>query len=173
MDQSGLWSRANHLRGGRDGDGIALVGEDAGRPIRWRFVDIRPAGFTWQGARQSDDGREWTLQAEFQLTRIVAASSSDVVRSQSSVSSTSVTEAQTLKEPSMATAPALNGMIIGQAETATLGPGEGDASARDRHADLSDAARCASPRPDLHARAYIRARVPQRRRHAAVGVESD
>lgn len=61
----------NHLRGGRDGDGITLVGEDAGRPIRWRFVDIRSAGFTWQGDRQSDDGREWTLQAEFQLTRIV------------------------------------------------------------------------------------------------------
>jgi uncharacterized protein len=61
----------NHLRGGCDGDGITLVGEDGGRPIRWRFVDIRPNAFTWQGHRQTDDGREWTLQAEFQLTRIV------------------------------------------------------------------------------------------------------
>lgn len=60
----------NRLRGGRQGDGIVLFGEDAGARIRWRFIDIRPDAFTWQGHRLSDDGREWTLGAEFQLTRI-------------------------------------------------------------------------------------------------------
>jgi hypothetical protein len=59
------------LRGGRDGDGITLLGEDGGRPIRWRFVNVRRNAFTWQGHRLSDDGHEWRLQAEFQLTRIV------------------------------------------------------------------------------------------------------
>lgn len=60
----------NHLRGGRDGDGITLEGQDNGRPIRWVFVDIQAGAFTWQGYRLDADGR-WTLHAEFQLARIV------------------------------------------------------------------------------------------------------
>jgi hypothetical protein len=43
----------NHLRGGRDSDGITLFGEDSGRPIRWRFVEIRPNAFTWQGTAKT------------------------------------------------------------------------------------------------------------------------
>jgi hypothetical protein len=46
------------------------LGDEGGRAIRWRFVNIRPDAFTWQGHRLSDDGHEWRLRAEFQLTRI-------------------------------------------------------------------------------------------------------
>jgi hypothetical protein len=61
----------NHLRGGRDSDGITLVGEDEGMPIRWRFINIRDDAFVWQGYRLSDDRLEWKLQAEFRLHRIL------------------------------------------------------------------------------------------------------
>jgi hypothetical protein len=64
MDQSQTGANS------RDGDRISLFGEDAGKRIRWQFVDIRPTTFAWQGYSQEDDGA-WRLAAEFQLTRMV------------------------------------------------------------------------------------------------------
>jgi hypothetical protein len=61
----------NHLRGGRDADGITLVGQDSGTPIRWQFTNIRPGAFTWRGYRWRDGEHDWRLEAEFELTRIV------------------------------------------------------------------------------------------------------
>lgn len=60
----------NRLAGRRDGDRIVLLGMDGDRVMRWRFVDIRPDAFTWQGHRLADDGERWILEAEFRLTRI-------------------------------------------------------------------------------------------------------
>ena len=59
----------NALAGKRDGDSIVLLGEDRGRPIRWRFDDIRPDSFTWRGEVQDGQGG-WRLDAEFRLRRI-------------------------------------------------------------------------------------------------------
>lgn len=60
----------NALAGNREGDSIVLLGEDRGRPIRWRFDDIRPDSFTWRGEVQDRQG-VWRLGAEFRLRRIV------------------------------------------------------------------------------------------------------
>jgi hypothetical protein len=60
----------NALSGGREGDSIVLRGEDQGRPIRWRFDDIRCDSFVWRGEAQSRKAG-WHLGAEFRLRRIV------------------------------------------------------------------------------------------------------
>jgi hypothetical protein len=49
-------------------DGIVLdgVGED-GRPLRWRFLGIRPDGFTWEGRIESAEG--WLLEQRMDAVR--------------------------------------------------------------------------------------------------------
>src|SRR5262249_40147155 len=51
-------------------------------------------------------------------------------------------------------------------------PRKGHASPPDRHADLFDATRRTSPRPDLHAGTRSRPHIQRGRHHADVGVES-
>jgi uncharacterized protein len=60
----------NALAGKREGGRITLLGEDQGRPFRWRFDDIRPDSFVWRGETQDQQGR-WRVGAEFRLRRIV------------------------------------------------------------------------------------------------------
>ena len=60
----------NTLAGKREGDRITLLGEEAGRPARWSFNDIRPDSFAWRGEAQDQQGM-WRLGAEFRLRRIV------------------------------------------------------------------------------------------------------
>ncbi|HLW48554.1 MAG TPA: hypothetical protein VKW09_12385 [bacterium] len=60
----------NALAGKREADSFILMGEDQGRPIRWRFDDIRPDSFVWRGEVQDSSGG-WQLGAEFRLRRIV------------------------------------------------------------------------------------------------------
>jgi hypothetical protein len=58
----------NQLAGRRSGDSILLEGRSGELPIRWRFVDIRPASFLWRGeAQREGEGR---LGSEFRLTRM-------------------------------------------------------------------------------------------------------
>jgi uncharacterized protein len=60
----------NTLGGKREGDHITLLGEELGRPIRWRFDNIRPDSFVWRGETQDQQG-EWRLGAEFRLRKLV------------------------------------------------------------------------------------------------------
>ena len=56
---------------GREIDGrIVLdgVNEDGSRR-RWSFNDLRETSFTWRGERSIDDGRSWTLLADYRMIR--------------------------------------------------------------------------------------------------------
>ncbi|WP_375756064.1 putative glycolipid-binding domain-containing protein [Corallococcus exercitus] len=59
----------NRLDGGREGDRLVLLGEHAGKPIRWSFSDIGPDRFTWRGEVQDSAG-QWSLQSRFDMRRI-------------------------------------------------------------------------------------------------------
>lgn len=62
---SGVCTR---LSGRREGDRIALVGEQDGVPVRWSFNEIRPDSFRWLGEAMTEPDR-WRVEAEFRLTR--------------------------------------------------------------------------------------------------------
>jgi hypothetical protein len=48
------------LRAIDEGDAISLEGQQAdGRPVRWRFGDITPTSFTWDGWCSNDGGETW------------------------------------------------------------------------------------------------------------------
>jgi hypothetical protein len=53
------------LIGRPDGGGILQEGSGTdGRPIRWRFTDISPESFRWQGLVSDDGGATWRLEQE-------------------------------------------------------------------------------------------------------------
>lgn len=56
----------NSLAAHREGDAIVQVGSDPdGTLRRWSFVDITADSFRWTGEESNDQGRTWTLSAEF------------------------------------------------------------------------------------------------------------
>jgi hypothetical protein len=71
-----LWSdplRQFHTRqiGRADGRDIVQIGKnDAGEAVRWRFTAITPDSFHWIGERSRDDGKSFTLQAEYFAGRV-------------------------------------------------------------------------------------------------------
>jgi hypothetical protein len=46
--------------------------DDAGRTIRWSFIDITSHSFHWLGERSADRGATWQLQADFHARRVTA-----------------------------------------------------------------------------------------------------
>lgn len=66
-----LWSdplRQRYRRqiGRADGKDIVQEGVDeAGAPVRWRFIQIQHDSFHWLGEVSPDGGTSWRLQAEF------------------------------------------------------------------------------------------------------------
>ena len=55
---------------GRPTDGDILLVSDEGDPqLRWRFTDIGPDSFTWQGEASHDGGRTWVLEEQMRATR--------------------------------------------------------------------------------------------------------
>lgn len=59
----------NFLAGQREGNRILLEGLDNGKPIRWKFEEIRRDSFVWRGESRGNNG-SWRLDAEFLLKRI-------------------------------------------------------------------------------------------------------
>jgi len=58
------------VRGGAEGDRIVLRGtDDEGSALRWSFVDIQPASFTWRGEKSRDGGKTWRLEEEHHMRR--------------------------------------------------------------------------------------------------------
>jgi hypothetical protein len=54
-------------------DGILQEGkDDAGLPVRWRFVEITDNSFKWLGERSPDGGRQWERQATFVARRVAS-----------------------------------------------------------------------------------------------------
>lgn len=52
--------------GRADGDDIVQIGKnDAGETLRWRFTEITADSFHWIGERSRDDGKSFSLQAEY------------------------------------------------------------------------------------------------------------
>jgi hypothetical protein len=55
------------------GGEIVLDSDEADPQLRWRFTDITPQSFVWQGEISRDDGETWTLDEEMRITRAGAA----------------------------------------------------------------------------------------------------
>jgi hypothetical protein len=56
----------NRLVGRRVGGQIVQAGsDDAGRLVRWVFVEIREDAFHWRGESSLDGGRSWHCETEF------------------------------------------------------------------------------------------------------------
>jgi len=51
-----------------DGD-ILLVSDEGDPQLRWRFTDIGPDSFTWQGEASHDGGRTWVFEEQMRATR--------------------------------------------------------------------------------------------------------
>jgi hypothetical protein len=51
-----------------DGD-ILLLSDEDDPQLRWRFTDIAPNSFVWQGEISHDRGATWTLDEEMRITR--------------------------------------------------------------------------------------------------------
>ena len=55
---------------GRAADGeIVLVSDEEDPHLRWRFVDVTPASFTWRSETSHDRGRTWRPDEEMRITR--------------------------------------------------------------------------------------------------------
>jgi len=55
---------------GRSADGdILLVSDEEDPQLRWRFTDIGPDSFTWQGRTSHDGGRTWVFEEQMRATR--------------------------------------------------------------------------------------------------------
>ena len=55
---------------GRPADGdILLVSNEEDPQLRWRFTDIGPDSFTWQGEASHDGGRTWVFEEQMRATR--------------------------------------------------------------------------------------------------------
>lgn len=49
---------------------LMLFGQFVGSwDLRWRFTDIGPDSFTWQGQASHDGGRTWVLEEQMRATR--------------------------------------------------------------------------------------------------------
>ncbi len=58
------------VSGGEVDGRIVLEGVNAdGSRRRWSFHDVRDDSFTWRGERSTDDGRSWTLLADYRMVR--------------------------------------------------------------------------------------------------------
>jgi hypothetical protein len=51
-----------------DGD-ILLLSDEENPKLRWRFTDIAPDSFTWQGEVSHDGGTTWVFEEEMRATR--------------------------------------------------------------------------------------------------------
>src|SRR5690242_467997 len=55
---------------GRPADGdILLVSDEEDPQLRWRFTDIGPDSFNWQGEASHDGGRTWGVEEQMRATR--------------------------------------------------------------------------------------------------------
>jgi hypothetical protein len=61
--------RVRRFTGRPDNGGILLVSDEEEPRLRWRFTDIAPGSFTWQGRASHDGGRTWVLEEQMRATR--------------------------------------------------------------------------------------------------------
>jgi hypothetical protein len=57
------------LVGRSQGEEIVQIGTRDGRPIRWRFFDLTPESFAWQGHILNFDGESWQLEVDIRFRR--------------------------------------------------------------------------------------------------------
>jgi hypothetical protein len=57
------------LVGRSQGDEIVQIGTRDGRPSRWRFFDVTPESFAWQGHILNFDGESWQLEVDIRFRR--------------------------------------------------------------------------------------------------------
>jgi hypothetical protein len=56
--------------GRKRGNDIVQVGTLNDATLRWTFTDIHPDSFRWIGERSADNGKTWTLQADYRARRV-------------------------------------------------------------------------------------------------------
>jgi hypothetical protein len=61
--------RVRRFTGRPAGGDILLVSDEEDPRLRWRFTDIGPDSFTWQGQASHDGGRTWVLEEQMRATR--------------------------------------------------------------------------------------------------------
>jgi hypothetical protein len=61
--------RVRRFVGRPAGGDILLVSDEEDPQLRWRFTDIGPDSFTWQGQASHDSGRTWVFEEEMRATR--------------------------------------------------------------------------------------------------------
>ena len=61
--------RVRRFVGRPEGDDIVLLSDEDDPQLRWRFTDIRPDSFVWQGEISRDRGATWTRDEEMRITR--------------------------------------------------------------------------------------------------------
>ncbi len=61
--------RVRRFTGRPAGGDILLVSDEEDPRLRWRFTDIGPDSFTWQGEASHDGGRTWVLEEQMRATR--------------------------------------------------------------------------------------------------------
>jgi hypothetical protein len=61
--------RVRRFVGRFTGGDIVLLSDEEDPQLRWRFTDIGPDSFTWQGEISADSGRSWVLEEQMLATR--------------------------------------------------------------------------------------------------------
>jgi hypothetical protein len=61
--------RVRRFIGRADGEDIVLLSDEEEPRLRWRFTDITPDSFTWQGEISHDAGATWTLEERMEASR--------------------------------------------------------------------------------------------------------
>ena len=63
-------ARVRRFIGRPDGSGIVLLSDEEEPRLRWRFTDIEPGSFTWEGEISRDRGATWQLEERMHATRV-------------------------------------------------------------------------------------------------------